>query len=73
MKQLNLNHVYNVIEALQLLKEFASDKFNESMDISVNLGVDPGKSDQVVRTATNLPKVLVKRYELQYLHKVIMQ
>lgn len=50
------NFVYNATDAIALLKEFASKKFVESIDISVNLGVDPRKSDQVVRTSTNLPK-----------------
>ena len=42
-------------EALSKVKEFASAKFDESIDISVNLGVDPRKSDQVVRGSTLLP------------------
>jgi len=42
-------------EALGLVKEIASAKFDESVDIAVNLGVDPRKSDQVVRGATVLP------------------
>ena len=46
---------YEFDAALKLLKEFASKKFNESVDVSVNLGVDPRKSDQVVRGATVLP------------------
>jgi large subunit ribosomal protein L1 len=41
--------------ALALVKELASAKFNESVDVSVNLGVDPRKSDQVVRGSTVLP------------------
>ena len=41
--------------ALSLIKEHASAKFVESVDVSVNLGVDPRKSDQVVRGATVLP------------------
>jgi large subunit ribosomal protein L1 len=49
-------HLYNVTDAIGVLKEFASAKFQESVDISVNLGVDPRKSDQVVRSSTNLPK-----------------
>lgn len=49
-------HLYNMVEAVGILKQFASSKFSESVDISVNLGVDPRKSDQVVRTSTNLPK-----------------
>ncbi|KTD62612.1 50S ribosomal protein L1 [Legionella spiritensis] len=50
------NYLYNAAEAIGVLKEFASSKFKESVDISVNLGVDPRKSDQMVRTSTNLPK-----------------
>ncbi len=46
---------YNVDEALQLLKELSTVKFRESVDVSVNLGVDPRKSDQVVRGSTVLP------------------
>ena len=41
--------------ALSLLKELATAKFSESVDVSVNLGVDPRKSDQVVRGSTVLP------------------
>lgn len=50
------NHLYNAHEAITILKQFATTKFRESVDISVNLGVDPRKSDQVVRSSTNLPK-----------------
>ncbi len=42
-------------EALRLVKEVASAKFDESIDVAVNLGVDPRKSDQVVRSSTVLP------------------
>ena len=47
--------IYQVEEALNLVKEFASAKFPESVDVSINLGVDPKKSDQVVRGSTVLP------------------
>ena len=46
---------YPVEEALGLLKELSGVKFRESVDAAVNLGVDPRKSDQVVRSATVLP------------------
>lgn len=46
---------YPIDEALSLLKEGSSVKFTESVDVSVNLGVDPRKSDQVVRGSTVLP------------------
>lgn len=48
--------IYNATDAMTLLKKFASKKFNESVDVSINLGVDPRKSDQVVRSSTLLPK-----------------
>ncbi|TRX02355.1 50S ribosomal protein L1 [Candidatus Methylobacter oryzae] len=46
---------YTINEAVQLLKELGTAKFNEAIDVSVNLGVDPRKSDQNVRGATVLP------------------
>lgn len=47
--------LYDVSEALALLKDLSSVKFPESVDVSVNLGVDPRKSDQVVRGSTVMP------------------
>jgi len=46
---------YPIDEALGLLKDLSGVKFREAVDVSVNLGVDPRKSDQVVRSATVLP------------------
>ena len=46
---------YPVDEALGLLQDLSRVKFRESVDVSVNLGVDPRKSDQVVRGSTVLP------------------
>ena len=46
---------YPLDEALQLLKELSKVKFTESVDVAVRLGVDPRKSDQVVRGSTVLP------------------
>jgi hypothetical protein len=47
--------LYPVDEALSLIKQLSKTKFKESVDVSVNLGVDPRKSDQVVRGSTVLP------------------
>jgi large subunit ribosomal protein L1 len=47
--------VYEIDVALDLVKELATAKFPESIDVAVNLGVDPRKSDQVVRGSTVLP------------------
>ena len=46
---------YPVEEALKLVKEFAKAKFNETVDASVNLGIDASKSDQQVRGSTVMP------------------
>ncbi|WP_443691400.1 50S ribosomal protein L1 [Pseudomonas sp.] len=46
---------YNFADAAALLTELSTVKFSESVDVAVNLGVDPRKSDQVVRSATVLP------------------
>jgi len=52
---------YEITEAVGLLNELSSVKFKESIDVSINLGVDPRKSDQVVRGATVLPNGTGKR------------
>ena len=54
-EKVDKNKLYPIEEALSLLKELSTVKFTESVDISVNLGIDPKKSDQVVRGATVLP------------------
>jgi large subunit ribosomal protein L1 len=54
-EKIEADKVYNVTEALDLLKEVSSVKFAEGVDVAINLGVDPRKSDQVVRGATVLP------------------
>ncbi len=46
---------YEAIEGFDLLKSLSSVKFNEAVDVAINLGVDPKKSDQVVRGASVLP------------------
>ena len=48
--------LYAVDEAFQLVKQTATAKFDESIDVSVNLGIDARKSDQTVRGAVVLPK-----------------
>ncbi|GHC27564.1 50S ribosomal protein L1 [Kushneria pakistanensis] len=53
--RVDATRVYSVDEAAALLSEISSVKFKESVEIAVNLGVDPRKSDQVVRGATVLP------------------
>ncbi|OHX18046.1 50S ribosomal protein L1 [Chromobacterium sphagni] len=50
------NKLYAVEEAIALVKTAATAKFDESIDVAVNLGVDPRKSDQVVRGSVVLPR-----------------
>ena len=54
-EKIDAEKTYLVDDALGLVKEFATAKFPESIDVSVNLGVDPRKSEQVVRGSTVLP------------------
>ena len=53
--QVEAHKVYALEEAVAILNSLPAAKFKESLDVSVNLGVDPRKSDQVVRGATTLP------------------
>ena len=46
---------YSVEDGISLVKEFAKAKFNESVDVAVNLGIDASKSDQQVRGSTVMP------------------
>lgn len=50
------NKLYAIDEAITLVKSAATAKFDESIDVAVNLGVDPRKSDQVVRGSVVLPR-----------------
>ena len=54
-EKLEAGKFYALDEALALLKDMPKAKFEESVDVSVNLGVDPRKSDQAVRGSTVLP------------------
>lgn len=54
-EKIDRGKAYPVDEAVGLLAEVSKTKFSESIDVSVNLGVDPRKSDQAVRGATTLP------------------
>ena len=59
-EKVDRGRLYDVSEALALLKDLSSVKFSESVDVSVNLGVDPRKSDQVVRGSTVMPNGIGK-------------
>ncbi|XBC37709.1 MAG: 50S ribosomal protein L1 [Buchnera aphidicola (Meitanaphis microgallis)] len=52
-----INHkkIYNIEECITLLKKMATSKFNESVDISINLNIDPKKPNQNIRNSAILP------------------
>lgn len=58
---LDTTKTYSISEAMELIKSVKSEKFEESVDISIRLGVDPNKSDQNVRGAVTLPNSLGKQ------------
>ena len=47
--------MYGLVEAVELVKELASAKFDETVELAVRLGVDPRKADQIVRGTLSLP------------------
>lgn len=54
-EKIDAGKLYAVDEAVGLLKQLSTVKFTETVDVAINLGIDPRKSDQVVRGATTLP------------------
>ena len=54
-EKVDRDRMHEVGEALELVRALANAKFKESVDVSINLGVDPRKSDQVVRGSTVMP------------------
>ncbi len=59
--RIEAGRMYSIDEALGLVKELAKAKFDESVDVAVNLGVDPTKSDQQVRGSSIMPHGLGKK------------
>jgi large subunit ribosomal protein L1 len=55
LKTVDVNKTYPLLEAISVVKKNATAKFDESFDISMQLGVDPRKADQVVRGTVALP------------------
>ena len=55
-KKVELGKLYTAQDAVNLLKEISSVKFDESVEVAINLGIDARKSDQQVRGSTVLPK-----------------
>ena len=56
----SIDKKFSIDEAVKIISEEASKKFVEAIDVAVNLGIDPVKTDQAVRGATNLPHGNIK-------------
>ena len=68
-EKLDTEKSYTLDEAMSIIQSVKSEKFDESLDISIKLGVDPDKSDQNVRGAVTLPNSLGKDVKsLSYTH-----
>ena len=63
-EKLDPEKAYSITEAMEIIQSVKSEKFDESIDISVKLGVDPNKSDQNVRGAVTLPNSLGKEVKV---------
>ena len=61
--------VYEPIDAIKILKENKYAKFNETLDVAINLGIDPNKTDQGIRGVTNLPNGTGKSIKVAVLTK----
>ena len=56
LNNVDTSKIYEPLEAIKILKEKSYVKFNETIDISINLGIDNNKTDQNIKGVVNLPK-----------------
>ena len=73
VKKIDLKKEYSISDAVKNLKTFATAKFDETVDIAVNLGVDPKKSDQMIRGTVSLPHGIGKTVRVLVLCKPIKE
>jgi large subunit ribosomal protein L1 len=64
LEKLDTEKTYSIDEAMKIIQSVKSEKFDESVDISVKLGIDSNKSDQNVRGAVSLPNSLGKEVKV---------
>ena len=69
LNAIDATKVYEPIDAIKILKENKYAKFNETLDVAINLGIDPNKTDQGIRGVTNLPKGTGKSIKIAVLTK----
>ena len=63
-KEIKLHEIFQLSNAIETLKVYASKKFDESVDITVRLGIDAKKTDQLVRGVISLPFGIVKKVKI---------
>ncbi len=68
-KKLDRTKIYNIDEAVKVVKTTASAKFDESVDIAISLGVDPRKADQALRGTVALPHGIGKKVHVTVVTK----
>ena len=64
IKDLDLNKFYEPIDAIKILKEKSFVKFDETLDVSINLNIDSNKTDQNLKGVVNLPKGTGKKIKV---------
>ena len=56
MNNIDTSKIYEPIDAIKILKENSYTKFEEALEVAINLGIDSNKTDQNIRGVINLPK-----------------
>ena len=64
LKDIDLNKTYEPLEAIKLLKEKSYTKFDETIDVAINLSIDSNKTDQNIKGVINLPKGTGKKVKV---------
>ena len=63
-KEVDKKTSYKIEDAINITKKFTSKNFDESIDVAISLGIDPKKSDQLIRGAISLPKGIAKKVKV---------
>ena len=69
LEKIDTSKIYDPIEAIKILKENSFTKFEESVEVAINLGIDSNKTDQNIRGVINLPKGSGKKIKIAVLAK----
>tara|TARA_Y100001970_G_scaffold15369_1_gene17276 strand:- start:6533 stop:7222 length:690 start_codon:yes stop_codon:yes gene_type:complete len=69
IEKIDISKKYEPIDAIKILKENSYTKFDEALEIAINLGIDPNKTDQNIRGAVSLPKGTGKKIKVAVVAK----